>query len=338
MSEARASSSSGSALAFDRLGARQQLLDRRGVERLEHQHARAREQRRVQLERRVFGGGADQHDGAVLHHRQERVLLRAVEAVDLVDEQQRPLPGLAPRARRVEHFLEVGDAGEDRGNLLEMQLGGVGEQPRDRGLAGAGRPPEDQRAERAGVEHARERAVGAEQMVLPDHLRERRRPQPVGQRPRRIALKAGGREQGWALAGRFAIAQRWGIPAGTSGTSRPEQGRRRSSRQSRAKLRAANPTAEIASSNKAASASDAAYGRRAAKQRRDPHVRNVRGELHHIERESTQKHAEARRRIDSAAPYRSLRSGWRPIASGDRDARHSEHAAKCQHLAIAGSE
>ena len=79
-------------VALDLLGAREQLLDRRGIERLEHQHARARQQRRVQLERRVFGGGADQHDGAVLHHRQEAVLLRAVEAVDLVDEQQRPLP------------------------------------------------------------------------------------------------------------------------------------------------------------------------------------------------------------------------------------------------------
>ena len=32
-------------LAFDLLGARQQLLDRLGVERLEHQHARARQQR-----------------------------------------------------------------------------------------------------------------------------------------------------------------------------------------------------------------------------------------------------------------------------------------------------
>ena len=57
--------------ALDLLGAREQLLDRVRIERLEHQHARARQQRGVQLERRVLGGGADQHDGAVLHHRQE---------------------------------------------------------------------------------------------------------------------------------------------------------------------------------------------------------------------------------------------------------------------------
>ena len=79
-----------------------------------------------------------------------------------------PLPGLAPGARRLEHLLQIGDAGEHRGDLLEMQLGRIGEQPRHRGLAGAGRPPEDQRAERARLQHAGERAVGPEQVILPD--------------------------------------------------------------------------------------------------------------------------------------------------------------------------
>ncbi len=53
---------------------------------------RARDsKRRVEFERRVFGGRADQHDGAVFHHRQEGILLRAIEAMHLVDEQQRAL-------------------------------------------------------------------------------------------------------------------------------------------------------------------------------------------------------------------------------------------------------
>ena len=81
---------------LDRLGAGEQLLQRLPVERPEDQHARARQKRRVQLERRVLGGGADQRDGAVLHDRQEGVLLRAVEAVDLVDEEERALARLAP--------------------------------------------------------------------------------------------------------------------------------------------------------------------------------------------------------------------------------------------------
>ena len=132
------------------------------------------------------------------------ILLRAVEAMDLVDEQQRALPALAPRARRLEHFLEIGDAGEDRRDLLEMQIGFLRQQPRHRGLAGAGRAPEHQRAERARRQHARERAVGAEQMILPHHLVELLRPQLVGERTRRILVEARGREQ---TSGRAALAR-----------------------------------------------------------------------------------------------------------------------------------
>ena len=57
------------------------------VERLEAEHAHPRQERRVDLEVRVLGRGADQRDRAVLDVGQERVLLRLVEAVDLVDEQ-----------------------------------------------------------------------------------------------------------------------------------------------------------------------------------------------------------------------------------------------------------
>ena len=72
-----------------------------------------------------------------------------------------PCPVSRRRARRLEHLLQVGDAGEDRRDLLEMQVGRLRQQPRHRGLAGAGRAPEDQRAERARRQHARQRAVRA---------------------------------------------------------------------------------------------------------------------------------------------------------------------------------
>ena len=63
--------------------------DRRRLERLEDVDLRAREQRRVHLERRVLGRRADEDDVAGLDARQEGVLLRLVEAVDLVDEEDR---------------------------------------------------------------------------------------------------------------------------------------------------------------------------------------------------------------------------------------------------------
>ena len=101
-------------LAFDLLGALEQFLDGRGVERTEHQHARPRQQRGVEFERGIFRRGADKHDGAVFHHRQKAVLLGAVEAVHLIDEQQRALAALAAQPRGVEHFLQVGNAGKHR--------------------------------------------------------------------------------------------------------------------------------------------------------------------------------------------------------------------------------
>ena len=70
------------------------------VERLERVDLRAREQRRVHLEVRVLGRRADQRDEPLLDRGQQRVLLRLVEAVDLVEEEDRALPVRAePLAR-----------------------------------------------------------------------------------------------------------------------------------------------------------------------------------------------------------------------------------------------
>src|SRR5262249_21159676 len=89
---------------------------------------------------------------------------------------------LAPGAGGVEHLLQVSNAGKHRGNLLEMQFGGIGQKPRHRGLAGAGRPPEHQRAQRPRLQHARQRAVGTKDVILSDDLGELARPQRDGQR------------------------------------------------------------------------------------------------------------------------------------------------------------
>src|SRR5258708_4209961 len=82
----------------------------------------------------------------------------------------------------------MGNAGKHRRNLLEMQFGRVRQQPRHRSLAGAGRSPEHQRAQRAGLQHARQRAVGTEDVILAGDVGQRLRAQPVGQRTRRVLL------------------------------------------------------------------------------------------------------------------------------------------------------
>ena len=92
---ARRSSSSGSGRPSASSARVEQDGERGIVEPAQHQHLAARQQRGVELERRVLGRGADQRDRAVLDVRQEAVLLGAVEAMDLVDEQQRALAVLA---------------------------------------------------------------------------------------------------------------------------------------------------------------------------------------------------------------------------------------------------
>jgi hypothetical protein len=80
------------------------------VEPLEDQHLRAAEERGIEGKAGIFGRGAHQRDRPAFDKREEAVLLRAIEAVDLVHEEQRALPGLRKFIRFSEGFLEVRDA------------------------------------------------------------------------------------------------------------------------------------------------------------------------------------------------------------------------------------
>ena len=76
------------------------------VQGLEREQQRAGQQGRHDAERRVLGGRGDEHDPAVLHPGQQRVLLGLAEPVDLVEEQH----GVAPV-----HGLRVAGLIEHRG-------------------------------------------------------------------------------------------------------------------------------------------------------------------------------------------------------------------------------
>ncbi len=96
-----------------------------------------------------------EHDRARLDVGQERVLLRLVEAVDLVDEQHRALVALIALLRRLGHRLaQILDARHDRRERDEARVRLGRQQARQRGLAGARRPPQDQRRQRPRLERA----------------------------------------------------------------------------------------------------------------------------------------------------------------------------------------
>ncbi|MNF74875.1 hypothetical protein D3C84_569210 [compost metagenome] len=97
----------------------------------------------VEFERGVFGGGADEGDGAVFDVGQEHILLALVEAVHLVHEEDGAHPAPAVLLRLVDGGADLLDAGGDRGEPLHLGLAVVGHQLGQRGLAGAGRSPQD---------------------------------------------------------------------------------------------------------------------------------------------------------------------------------------------------
>src|SRR5204862_254943 len=133
------------------------------AERLERQHARPRKERRDHLERRVLRGGADQRDRSRLHVGQERVLLRFVETVDLVDEEHRRLfRSLERDLRFVDDLPELLDTLEDGGERHRRRARRGGEQMGERRLPTAGRAPEDQRLDAAALDHVAEHVAAAE--------------------------------------------------------------------------------------------------------------------------------------------------------------------------------
>ena len=163
--------------------ASQDLLDGLARQRLQHEHLRAREQRRVDFERGVLRGGADQHDVARFHAREERILLRLVEAVDLVDEDDRAAAGAAPPILRRRHdLLDLLDPRQHRTERNEMRLGQLRDNPGERGLAGAGRAPQDDRLKQVAFDRLAQRLAGTEDLVLTDDLIERSWTYALGER------------------------------------------------------------------------------------------------------------------------------------------------------------
>ena len=153
---------------------------------LQHVNAAARKQRAVDLERRILGGGADQADVAFFHVGQKGILLRFVEAVNLVDEDDGARAVLAGAFGVGHDLLDFLDPGEHGGELDELRLGHAGDDLRQRGLAGARRSPEDERTGVVALDLRAQGLAGTDQLFLPGKFFERARTHAVRQRPRAV--------------------------------------------------------------------------------------------------------------------------------------------------------
>ena len=180
------------------------------VERLQREQQAAREQRRHDREERILRRRRDERDVAGFDGAEQRVLLGLAETVDLVDEQHGLSPGAAQlRLRARDHLTHVLDAGVESRELLEASVRRARHDQREGGLAGAGRPEQDQRHRRIALDQTAKWRSGREQMVLPDDLVQRAWPHAGRQRRSRIERRRVGArlvrfEQGHAVQPRSA--------------------------------------------------------------------------------------------------------------------------------------
>ena len=124
---------------------------------------------------------ADQHDRAVLHVGQQHVLLRLVEAVDFVDEEDRAHAAELV-ARAVADLADFGDVGDHARAAHEVAARGLGDHLRECGLAAAGRTEEDDVRQSVRLDHAAEQLAGTEDVCLSGDLLERAGAHPRGKR------------------------------------------------------------------------------------------------------------------------------------------------------------
>ena len=134
-------------------------------------HARPADERRVHFEEGVFRRCADEDEDAVLDRVEQRVLLAAVETMDLVDEQDgsQTLHGQALFSC-VDFPAQIGNSAADGRHLHERRLRVLGDDVGKRGFPRSSGAVEDDRAERVPLDGGAQPTSLAHGFGLPHHF------------------------------------------------------------------------------------------------------------------------------------------------------------------------
>src|SRR6266496_2982840 len=123
-----------------------QLFEFLDAERFELKNLRTRDKRAIYIKERIVSGRADKPQISGLNIRQKNVLLRFVEMMNFINEQDRFLSRSAEAIRRrsddATHFCDVAFHAADSN---EFRMGHFRNDPRQRGFAAAGGTGENHR-------------------------------------------------------------------------------------------------------------------------------------------------------------------------------------------------
>ncbi len=141
--------------------------------------------------------------------------------MDLVDEDDRARAVL-PGALRVRHdLLDFLDAGEHGGELNELGLGHVGDDLRQRSLAGAGRSPENEGSDVVALNLRPQRLARTDQVLLADKFIQRARTHAVGEWASAVAGVITARD-GWEKTHAKSLHHRGDVQRERGQTTRSE--------------------------------------------------------------------------------------------------------------------
>ena len=160
------------------------------AQRFELKDLRTRDERTVDVEKRIVSGRSNQPQVSTFDIGQENILLRFVEMMDFVDKQNRFLSGSAKTIGcRGDHTPHFRDIAFHTAQAHEPGVRHVGDDMRKGCLAGPRRPGENHGGQTVGFDRAAQQLARRENMFLADKFLERPRPHAGGER--RSAGRAG---------------------------------------------------------------------------------------------------------------------------------------------------
>lgn len=133
--------------------------------------------------KRVLGRGPDQDHDSFFDIGQQYILLSSIEAVNLIDKQDRPFPvQIQIPASLFQQFPNLLDSSGDGIQRAELTFGMVSDHVSQGGLTGSRWSIEDQGTESIRQQHATQQFSGTEEVILTDVFVDIPRPHPGGER------------------------------------------------------------------------------------------------------------------------------------------------------------